>query len=166
MDPECSIDADSAQVYDTVVFAGNPPTKQRLWPRHCVQDSWGSELHEQLKIVDHGIKIYKGTNPEVDSYSVFWDNKKMSDTTMNAQLKMKGASDIYICGLAYDVCVGATAIDALSAGYRTILIDDCCRGVDLNDIEKTKQTVISSNGVIVHSGEVRSLFFNLKKKKL
>lgn len=51
-------------------------------------------------------------------------------------------------------CTGATAIDALSAGYRTILIDDCCRGVDLNDIESTKQTVISSNGVIVSSREV------------
>lgn len=55
--------------------------------------------------------------------------------------------------------VGATAIDALSAGYRVILIDDCCRGVDLVDIEKTKQTVISSNGVIVHSNEVCTYIF-------
>lgn len=53
--------------------------------------------------------------------------------------------------------IGATAIDALSAGYRTVLIDDCCRGVDLADIEKTKQTVISSNGVTVHSGEVKAM---------
>ncbi len=51
-------------------------------------------------------------------------------------------------------CVGATAIDAISAGYRTILIDDCCRGVDLKDIEHTKETVISSNGIIAHSKEV------------
>lgn len=49
---------------------------------------------------------------------------------------------------------GATAVDALSAGYRTILIDDCCRGVDLHDIEHTKENVISSHGVIVHSNEV------------
>lgn len=90
----------------------------------------------------------------MDSYSVFWDNKKLSDTTLNAQLKMKGTSDIYVCGLAYDVCVGATAIDAISAGYRTILVDDCCRGVDLKDIEHTKETVTSNNGIIVHSKEV------------
>lgn len=128
--------------------------KQRLWPRHCVQDSWGAELHKDLKVVDHGIKVYKGTNPEVDSYSVFWDNKKLSDTTLNAQLKMKGATDIYVCGLAYDVCVGATAVDALSAGYRTILIDDCCRGTDVHDIEHTKEKVITSDGVIVHTNEV------------
>lgn len=128
--------------------------KQRMWPRHCVQDSWGAELHKDLKVGDNAVKVYKGTNSDVDSYSVFWDNKKLSDTTLNAQLKIKGTSDIYVCGLAYDVCVGATAIDAISAGYRTILIDDCCRGVDLKDIEHTKETVISNNGIIAHSKEV------------
>ncbi|XP_017473870.1 PREDICTED: nicotinamidase isoform X2 [Rhagoletis zephyria] len=157
MDESSPIDADSAQVFDTVIFAGPPPMKQRLWPRHCVQDSWGAELHKELKVVDNGIKIYKGTNPEVDSYSVFWDNKKLSDTTLNAQLKMKGTTDIYVCGLAYDVCVGATAVDALSVGYRTILIDDCCRGTDFHDIERTKEKVITNHGVIVHSSEVRGM---------
>ncbi|XP_067626174.1 nicotinamidase [Eurosta solidaginis] len=157
MDETSPIDADSAQVFDTVIFAGPPPMKQRLWPRHCVQDSWGAELHKDLKVVDNGIKIYKGTNPEVDSYSVFWDNKKLSDTTLNAQLKMKGTTDIYVCGLAYDVCVGATAADALSVGYRTILIDDCCRGTDFHDIEHTKEKVISNHGVIVNSNEVRGM---------
>lgn len=148
------VDADSAQVFDTVVFAGPPPMKQRLWPRHCVQDSWGSELHKDLKVVENSVKVYKGTNPEVDSYSVFWDNKKMSETTLNAQLKLKGITDIYVCGLAYDVCVGATAIDAISSGYRTILVDDCCRGVDLKDIDNIKEMVVSSNGIVVTSKEV------------
>lgn len=121
------LDADNAQVYDTVVFAGPPPMNQKLWPRHCVQDSWGSELHKDLKVssrwfvcdwctvthvnsspqmVENGIKVYKGTNPEVDSYSVFWDNKKLSDTSLIAQLKSRGVTDVYVCGLAYDVCVG------------------------------------------------------------
>lgn len=150
------VDADSAQVFDTVVFAGPPPMKQRLWPRHCVQDSWGSELHKDLKVVENSVKVYKGTNPEVDSYSVFWDNKKLSETTLNAQLKLKGITDIYVCGLAYDVCVGATAIDAISSGYRTILVDDCCRGVDLKDIDNIKEMVVSSNGIIVTSKEVSS----------
>lgn len=149
------VDAAAAQVFDTVVFAGPPPMKQRLWPRHCVQDSWGSELHKDLKVVDNAVKVYKGTNPEVDSYSVFWDNKKLSETTLNAQLKLKGTTDIYVCGLAYDVCVGATAIDAISSGYRTILVDDCCRGVDLKDIEHIKEMVVSSNGCIVNSNEVK-----------
>lgn len=45
------IDSDTAQVYDTVIYAGPPPMKQRMWPRHCVQDSWGAELHKDLKVV-------------------------------------------------------------------------------------------------------------------
>lgn len=146
-----------AKVYDTVTFKGPPLIKQRLWPRHCVQDSWGAELHKDLKIVENAIKIYKGTNSEVDSYSVFWDNKKLTETTLSSQLQKIGTTDIYICGLAYDVCVGATAVDALTSGYRTILIDDCSRGVDLVDIEKTKASVIASNGVIVNSSQVKAM---------
>ncbi|XP_063224026.1 uncharacterized protein LOC134531913 [Bacillus rossius redtenbacheri] len=151
------VSAEEAKMYDTVIFEGPPLMKQRLWPRHCVQDSWGAELHKDLKIVENSIKIYKGTYPDVDSYSVFWDNKKLTETTLVSELQNKNATDIYVCGLAYDVCVGATAIDALTSGYRTILIDDCSRGVDLKDIEKTKQTVIADNGVIVESSQVKAM---------
>ncbi|XP_015596771.1 uncharacterized protein LOC107268477 [Cephus cinctus] len=157
VDASSGVPKESARVYDTVTFRGPPLIKQRLWPRHCVQDSWGAELHKDLKVVDNAVKIYKGTNPEVDSYSVFWDNKKLTETTLSSQLQSKGATDIYICGLAYDVCVGATAVDALASGYRTILIDDCSRGVDLVDIEKTKATVIANNGVIVNSSQVKAM---------
>ena len=157
MDETSPISKEAARVYDTVTFKGPPTLKQRLWPRHCVQDSWGAEIHKDLHMVDKAIKIYKGTNPDVDSYSVFWDNKKLTETTLSSQLQGKGATDIYICGLAYDVCVGATAVDALTSGYRTILIDDCSRGVDLVDIEKTKSMVIASNGVIVNSSQVKAM---------
>lgn len=59
-----------------------------------------------FQILEDGIKIYKGTNPDIDSYSVFWDNMKLSDTTLDAHLKAHKITDVYICGLAYDVCVG------------------------------------------------------------
>ncbi|XP_001601712.1 nicotinamidase [Nasonia vitripennis] len=157
LDESSGIRKDEARVYDTVTFKGPPMLKQRLWPRHCVQDTWGAELHKDLKIVERGVKVYKGTNPEVDSYSVFWDNKKLTETTLSSQLQEKGATDIYVCGVAYDVCVGATAIDALTSGYRTILVDDCSRGVDLVDIEKTKAQVISDNGVIITSSQVMAM---------
>jgi nicotinamidase-related amidase len=157
LDESSDIRKEEVRVYDTVTFKGSSTLKQRLWPRHCVQDTWGAELHKELKVIEHGVKIYKGTNPEVDSYSVFWDNKKLTETSLSSQLQEKGATDIYVCGVAYDVCVGATAIDALTSGYRTILIDDCSRGVDLIDIEKTKGTVIASSGVIVTSSQVKAM---------
>ncbi|XP_060518213.1 nicotinamidase-like [Cylas formicarius] len=151
------IAGNNAKLYDTVVFDGDPPMVQRLWPRHCVQNTWGSELYKDLKVVDNAVKIYKGTNPEVDSYSAFWDNSKLTDTKLEAQLKMRNITDVYVCGIAYDVCVGATAADAIVSGFRTILIDDCCRGVDLLDIEKTKRNLTKNHGIIVSSNQVDAL---------
>lgn len=151
------VDADTAKPFDTAVFDGNPPIKQRLWPRHCIQDSWGAELHKDLKILDGSVQIYKGSNPLVDSYSVFADNEKKSETTLGAEMRARGITDVYVCGIAYDVCVGATAADALSSGYRTILIDDCSRGVDLKDIENTKKTIESAHGVIIESKQIRPM---------
>lgn len=60
------------------------------------------------KVVDNAVKIYKGTISDVDSYSVFWDNKKLTQTTLGTKLSNLNATDIYVCGLAYDVCVGNT----------------------------------------------------------
>ncbi|CAK1545379.1 unnamed protein product [Leptosia nina] len=157
LDPSSPVSADKAQAYDTVVFAGPPPMKQRLWPRHCVQDSWGAELHKDLKVVQNGIKVYKGTNPEVDSYSVFWDNKKLTETSLSTQLRMRAVTDIYICGIAYDVCVGATIADALAIGYRSVLVEDACRGVDLSDMQRTKSTILGNNGLIVTSEDVLAM---------
>ena len=55
---------------------------------------------------DDGIKIYKGINPEIDSYSAFWDNKKYSCTELNSLLKEHNITDVFVCGIAYDFCVG------------------------------------------------------------
>jgi nicotinamidase-related amidase len=61
---------------------------------------------------------------------------------------------VFLVNYSCIVSTGATAADALAIGYRTILIDDCSRGVDLKDIEKTKNTVTNNNGVIVNSSQV------------
>lgn len=148
------IDSNDAKVNDIVIFKGEPPREQYLWPSHCVQGSWGAELHKDLKIRNDSIVIKKGSNSDIDSYSVFFDNQRLSETTLNAQLKSKGVTDVYVCGIAYDVCVRFTAMDAIHCGYRTILLDDCSRGVNLNDIETAKQTIVSGNGVIASSNEV------------
>lgn len=157
LDASSPVSAENAKVYDTVIFAGDPPIEQRMWPRHCVKDTWGSKLHKDLKIVDNAIKVYKGTNSEIDSYSAFWDNGKLTETILCKQLRMQKVTDVYICGLAYDVCVGASALDALDIGYRTILVDDCSKGIDLSDIEKTKNSIIENNGVIVNSDQVQAM---------
>lgn len=157
LDASSPVSATNAKVYDTVIFAGDPPNEQRMWPRHCVKDTWGARLHNDLKIVASAIKVYKGTNSEIDSYSAFWDNRKLAETNLYKQLRTQKVTDLYVCGLAYDVCVGATALDALDIGYRTILLEDCSRGIDLSDIEKTKKLILENNGVIVNSVQVKAM---------
>ena len=108
-----------------------------------LQESWGSELHPNLKMHPKARVIHKGINPEVDSYSAFFDNAKMGKTSLEELIKDEEVSDLYICGIATDVCVGelvdwlkqtehnaafapgSTAFHANELGFRTVLIDDC-----------------------------------------
>ena len=77
-----------------------------LWPAHCVQDTLGADLHRDLVRIDNAIHVYKGTNPEIDSYSAFWDNMKLSKTSLDDQLRDRSVTDVYVVGMATDVCVG------------------------------------------------------------
>lgn len=156
----CKITCDEAQVYDTVIFDSLndcKPTEQKLWPRHCVQNTWGAELHQDLKIAEDAVLVYKGTDPDTDSYSAFWDNNKKSHTSLNEELQKRNITDLFICGIAYDVCVAATAKHAIEIGYRTMIVDDACRGVSEKDIEATKDHTIANNGLVIHSSQVKSL---------
>ncbi|ELT95024.1 hypothetical protein CAPTEDRAFT_144642 [Capitella teleta] len=147
----------AAKIYDTVIFSGPPIMDQKMWPCHCVQDSWGARYHPDLKVVDRAIHITKGTNPDIDSYSAFWDNKKLSQTNLVCELTQKAITDVYVCGLAYDVCVGSTAVHSIEHGFRTVLIDDASRGVELADINAMKQKLIKTGAVIVDSDRVADM---------
>jgi nicotinamidase/pyrazinamidase len=68
----------------------------------------------------------------VDSYSGFYDNEKKHDTGLKGYLDSKKVDEVYITGIALDYCVKATAIDAVQAGFKTFLVIDACRAVDLN----------------------------------
>ena len=93
-----------------MLFVGAPhlaeTVEQVLWPAHCIQKTPGADLHRDLIRVDNAIHVYKGTNPEIDSYSAFWDNMKLSKTSLDQQLKERSVTDVYVVGLATDVCVG------------------------------------------------------------
>lgn len=156
----CKLTSEETQVYDTVIFDVNndgTPMEQKLWPRHCVQNTWGAELHEDLKVAEDAILVYKGTDPDTDSYSVFWDNNKKFHTTLNEELQKRGVTDVFVCGVAYDVCVAATTKHAIEEGYRTILIDDGCRGVSEEDIAATREHTTANQGLVVHSSQVKNL---------
>ncbi len=113
---------------DVIELAGVP---QVLWPAHCVQGTPGAEFHPDLCVVDIDHVVRKGTDPEVDSYSGFFDNARRNATGLDALLKARTVDEIAIAGLATDYCVQFTALDAVSLGYAVTVVADGCRAVDL-----------------------------------
>ena len=104
---------------------------QVLWPIHCVQESFGAEFVPGLDTERIDAIFQKGTDPEIDSYSGFFDNGHRKATGLGDFLKEKNVTEVYVMGLATDYCVKFTALDALELGFETYLIEDACRGVDL-----------------------------------
>lgn len=129
---------------------------QVLWPDHCVQDSVGAELHPGLdrRRIDQVIR--KGTDPQIDSYSAFFDNGHRKATGMEAFLRERGVGEIWLLGLATDYCVLWSARDSIELGFRTHLIEDACRGVELTpgDIERAVEEMRALGAKIVTTDEV------------
>lgn len=98
-----------------------------MWPDHCLQNQFGSEFQKDLVVKDTDIKILKGKDKMVESYSGFGNEHE--DTGLTTILKEKGVGVVYSCGLAYDYCVGSTAISAQEAGFTSILLSDATRHV-------------------------------------
>lgn len=103
---------------------------------------------------DNDITIKKGTNPCIDSYSAFWDNGDCSQSSLFVDLLKQEVTDVYICGLAFDVCVKHSALDAVNQGFRTFVIVDGCRGVTVEGIAETKEEFRKSGIVLLESNKV------------
>lgn len=102
-----------------------------IWPVHCVEGTHGAAIHTDL-LKKNDIVVEKGTTADVDSYSGFYDNERRKKTELDSILKKNRIDTVYICGLATDYCVKYTAIDAIREGYKTVLVSDACRGVNIN----------------------------------
>jgi nicotinamidase/pyrazinamidase len=104
---------------------------QVLWPDHCVQGTPDAALHKDLDIPHAQLVIRKGYHKSTDSYSGFVEADRKTQTGLAAYLKARGIKSCYICGLATDFCVAWTALDARKAGFKAAVIEDACRGIDL-----------------------------------
>ena len=104
---------------------------QTLWPVHCVQNTPGAELAATLRRERIARIFPKGTDPGIDSYSGFFDNGQRRATGLGDWLREQGVKQVDVCGLATDYCVKFTALDAARLGFKTRVIEDACRGVNL-----------------------------------
>jgi len=127
-----------------------------MWPVHCVQYTRGAELAGDLNVdrVSHIVK--KGTDPRYDSYSGFFDNGHHTATGLGDILKQRHVQRVFVLGLATDYCVNFTVLDALQLGYETVLIEDGCRGVNLNDgdVANAIETMRQQGADVRHSAQV------------
>lgn len=132
---------------DKIIVEG---TEQILWTPHCVQNTDGAKFAKGLIVDKFTHIIQKGTDPMIDSYSGFFDNARKKDTGLHKLLQNLNIKEIFIVGLATDYCVKFTALDAASLGYKTHVITEACRGVNLNpdDVEKSLREM-KSHGIIV-----------------
>ena len=112
--------------FDQIDLHGLPQT---LWPDHCVQETPGAALHPALDTRRVEAIFRKGMVPEIDSYSAFYDNGHRKATGLADYLRGRGATAVYLAGLAGDYCVYYSALDAVAEGFATHIITDATRPI-------------------------------------
>lgn len=145
-----------AKVGDQIRMGG---LDQTVWPVHCVQGTRGAAFHDDLERDGIARVFPKGTDAGIDSYSGFFDNGKLRATGLGDHLVERGVTSIYVMGLATDYCVKATAIDAAQLGFRTHVITDGCRAVNLQpgDGERAIEDMHAAGVVPLTSQEIEAL---------
>jgi nicotinamidase/pyrazinamidase len=138
---------------EVITLSGLP---QVLWPTHCVQGSRGAEFAEGLSRGPIAKIFVKGVDAEVDSYSGFFDNGRRRSTGLGEFLQAQGVREVAVLGLATDYCVKFTALDALSLGLKTTLVEDGCRGVELQagDVARALAEVRAAGGAVQVSADL------------
>ena len=102
---------------------------QTLWPDHTLQGSPGAQFHPELFLPHASLIVRKGFRRDVDSYSAFLENDHMTSTGLAGYLRDRGLSSVFLCGLAWDYCVGYSALDGVALGFDVTVIEDAVRGI-------------------------------------
>ena len=143
----------SKKVFDQIDLNGLPQT---LWPAHCIQNTPGAAFPAGLNQDRIANVFQKGTDAGIDSYSGLFDNGHRKSTGLGEWLKQKGVTEVFVCGLATDYCVKFTALDAVQFGFKTFLVEDASRGVNLrpDDVKIAIAEMNRAGVVIVQSADI------------
>lgn len=142
----------------TVVFTRDwhPPnhvsfkTRGGPWPPHCVQGTPGASFHPKLRVPTDALIVSKATDPDREAYSGF------EGTELDAELRRRGVRRVFVCGVATDYCVKATALDAARLGYQVFLLADAVRGVNVppNSVQRAIEEMLDAGVVLIEIGEL------------
>ena len=126
--------------------------EQVLWPDHCVQGTPGAAFHPELRTDGADLVLRKGFRPGIDSYSAFFENDRTTPTGLAGYLRERGVERVVLTGLATDFCVGFSALDALASGFETVVLEDLCRGLDMEgSLSRMLDDIRSKGGRIERS---------------
>ena len=120
---------ENAQAMSLVEMPYGP---QLLWPDHCIQGSNGAEFHSMLNARAAHANIRKGFRHHIDSYSAFFENDRQTPTGLEGYLRNRGINKLTMVGLALDFCVNYSAVDGARSGFDVEIVEQLCRGINLN----------------------------------
>jgi nicotinamidase/pyrazinamidase len=142
------------QPFETIAVAYGP---QVLWPDHCVQASQGAAFHADLDIPHAELVLRKGFRRAIDSYSAFYENDHKTATGLGGYLRERGFRRVVLAGLAFDFCVRYSAEDARREGFAVTVVEDACRGIDINgSVAETRASFVRSGVTLVTTDAITS----------
>lgn len=130
--------------YQTVEL---PYGAQVLWPDHCIQGTAGAAFRVDLQIPHAELVLRKGYHRKIDSYSAFYENDRKTRTGLAGYLRERGFRRVFLAGLAFDFCVRYSAEDAHREGFEAIVIDDACRGIDVDGSMAATRELFRASGI-------------------
>jgi len=130
--------------FDSIEASYGP---QILWPDHCVQGTSGAEFRDGLQLPRAELVLRKGFRTAIDSYSAFRENDRATPTGLAGYLRERGLIRLFITGLALDFCVRYSAEDACGEGFTVTVVEDACRGIDMDNSVAATRTSFARLGV-------------------
>lgn len=131
-----------------------PYGEQVLWPVHCVQGTKGAAFHPDLDARAADVVIRKGFRQEIDSYSAFFENDRTTPTGLSGYLREREVDAVWLVGLATDFCVNFSAQDAARLGFGVVVVEDACRGIDLDGSLGQAMAEMQARGIAVVRSDI------------
>ena len=137
--------------FDSIIYGDE---HQTLWPDHCIQGTKGADFPALLDGKPVEAIFRKGTDPLIDSYSGFYDKDRRKSTGLAGYLRDKNIADVYLTGLAGDICVFETAMDSLREGFTTYFVQDATRPLDAGRLPELLRQFAAKGGIVVQCGDL------------
>ena len=126
----------------------------QMWPKHCVQKTYGARFAELLKRDKIQFVIPKGIHIDKDEYSAFQSRLNPGDVSLRSILMNYDVKKLHLCGVATEICVKANALDAQKFGFKTYMIADACKGINVDAQKESYFKMIQAGINIIQSSDL------------